>query len=271
MPSNQQLLVFFAAAALTLAAPGKAQPGYGLNDGNAQSPFPGQMQGVSGQPGQNNGSYGQVPGQYPQTNNFSQKAYPAHFTAPPGWGGAVGGAPGTGNYGGQPSVTGQGVYNGQPARPAQLPSISLADWFAHYDLIRHQAQMNPLERQRADSLMSRGLSILIPGDEKLATKALLSSLSERYQRASQQLKSLPMIPPTQQLHRGYYQYFSTAGQLFADYVRVQDNLFLTDATTGQPLAAGLLQRKQILESLEHAVKDLDQQTRQQYGIAPYPY
>src|SRR5205807_6758061 len=137
--------------------------------------------------------------------------------------------------------------------------------------IRHQAQMNPSERQRADALMSRGLSILIPGDEKASTKALLTSMVTRYQHACQQLKQLPQLNQTTNLHHGYYNYFAAAGALFSDYVRVQENLFVTDATTGQPVASGLLQRKQMLEALEHQCKALDAQVRQQCGVAAYPY
>ena len=160
-----------------------------------------------------------------------------------------------------------------PSMPMPAPSatLNIGQWFSSYDQIRHGAQMSPAERQHADSLMSRGLSILMPGEEKQSTKALLTSLVMRYHRACQQLNALPRLQQTQQLHQGYYNYFANAGQLFNDYVRVQDNLFLTDVQTGKPLAAGLLQRKQMLEALEHQVKNLDAQTRGQLGMPPYPY
>ena len=158
-----------------------------------------------------------------------------------------------------------------PAMVAPGGTLNVGQWFSSYDQIRHAAQMSPSERQHADSLMSRGLSILMPGEEKQSTKALLSSLVVRYQRACQQLNALPRLPQTQQLHQGYFNYFANASQLFNDYVRVQDNLFLTDVQTGKPLAAGLLQRKQMLESLEHQVKALDAQTRGQLGMPAYPY
>lgn len=264
MPSNR-LLSAIALSGLLLGlspAPAFCQPGYAYGDGSNQSRSAGQPQGAGGQYLPNNSAYPLPPGQYPGGSPAQPAAYPPGFTAAPSpapW-----------------SMPPAGSSQMPPANPAGtagqiLPSISIGEWFARYDQIRHQAQMSPAERQRADSLMSRGLSILIPGDEKQATRLLLGSLCQRYQRAGAELKNLPMTRQTQQLHRGYYQYFTVAGQLFADYVRVQDNLFLTDATTGQPLAAGLLQRKQMLEALEHSVKDLDLQVRQQYGIAPYPY
>lgn len=170
----------------------------------------------------------------------------------------------------------QSPGNSLAARPAakQAPAkgaMSVNQWFHAYDQIRHQAQMSPSERQRADALMSRGLSVLIPGDEKAATKALLYNMVVRYQKACQDLRALPQLAQTSTLHHAYYNYFATAGQLFSDYVRVQNNLFITDAATGQPLASSLLQRKQMLESFEHQCKQLDAQVRQQYGIAAYPW
>jgi hypothetical protein len=175
----------------------------------------------------------------------------------------------------------QGMATGMAPRPAggmapvamQAPgqNLTIGQWFTRYDQIRHDAQMSPAERQQADQLMSKGFSILVPGDTKLATKQLLSMLVGRYQRACVQLKELPMIGPTQQLQTHYFNYFNTAGGLFSDYLRVQDNLFLTDATSGQPLAAGLLQRKQSLEALEAQCKQIDAAARQQFGIPAYPF
>jgi hypothetical protein len=148
--------------------------------------------------------------------------------------------------------------------------MSVAQWFHNYDQIRHQAQMSPAERQRADTMLSRGVSILMPGDEKEATKRLLQSMVGRYDRACQQLKQLPQLSQTAYLHRAYYNYFNIARQLFADYVRVQDNLLTPDAA-GQPLATSLMQRKQNLQALEHECKQIDAQVRGQFGIAPYPW
>jgi hypothetical protein len=152
--------------------------------------------------------------------------------------------------------------------PAQ--NLTIGQWFTRYDQIRHDAQMSPMERQQADNLMSKGLSILVPGDTKVATKQLLSTLVGRYQRACFQLKELPVIAPTQQLHTSYWNYFNTAGGLFSDYLRVQDNLFMTDPS-GSPLAATLMQRKQSLEALEARCKQIDASARAQFGIPAYPF
>jgi hypothetical protein len=159
----------------------------------------------------------------------------------------------------------------QQGMQQQAPkTVSIGEWFNRYDMVRYRAQMNPAERKKADEMLSKGLSLIVPGEEKQSTQALLLSLVQRYQRAANELKTLPMIKPTQQLHQGYYQYFVTAGKLFSDYVAVQNNLFATDQS-GQLLSANLLQRKQGLETLERSCKQLDGQLRQQYNIAPYPY
>ena len=154
--------------------------------------------------------------------------------------------------------------------PAGTPP-HVKQWFASYDQIRHKAQMTPQERQKADNLLSKGLSILVPGDEKVSTMNLLQSLVTKYTTAVDQMKKLPLYPETDKLHRGYYQYFTDAKNLFSDYLKVQNNLFITDAATGKPLAGTLLTRKQNLEALELSDKQLDGELRQTYGIAPYPW
>src|SRR5688572_7320312 len=92
------------------------------------------------------------------------------------------GAQSEGQYQGyQPAYQGQapgmavgGPQYAPPTGPMQgsPPSqgLTIGQWFGQYDQIRRQAQMSPAERQQADSLMSRGLSILVPGENKIATK-----------------------------------------------------------------------------------------------------
>ncbi len=172
-----------------------------------------------------------------------------------------------------PGSTSSNQYMLQPnGRPAQAPvGMTIGQWFGSYDQIRRAAQMSPAERQRADSLMSRGIGILVPGEEKAATKQILGMMIGRYQRACMQLKQLPQIPPTQKLQASYFNYFNTAAGLFYDYVRVQDNILLPDATTGTPVVAGLLQRKQMLTMLEGECKQLDSATRAQFGVPVYQF
>ena len=171
-------------------------------------------------------------------------------------------------YGGYSQPAREPVATGksQQASPGRV-----SQWFNRYDQIRRQAQMNPAERQQADYLLSRGMAILVPGNEKVAARAILIKLVENYEQATLAMKQLPLIPETSELHRGYYQYFNNARLLFSDYLRVQDNLFVTDASTGKPVAAQLIQRKQMLEQLNQQVQNLDQQLRSRHGIPAYRY
>jgi hypothetical protein len=150
-------------------------------------------------------------------------------------------------------------------------AVEVQQWFDQYDAVRRQAQMTPEERRKADAMMSQGMNFMLGGPEKAASQQLLSKLVNRYQLACQQLIRLPRIPATEELHRGYYQYFFDAGHLFADYIKVQENLFAVDDSTGKPVAGQLMSRKQMLEALDERNKSLDSQLRQQYGISPYRY
>lgn len=168
-----------------------------------------------------------------------------------------------------------------PPGPMGAPQGNIArggpyimDWFQRYDQVRRQAQMSPAEKQRADGLMSKGMSglgAMLAGDEKAATQSLLTKLVNKYQAASEQMKQLPLYPETERLHRGYYQYFSDARRLFSDYLKVQSNLFAMDEETGKPVASLLMARKQNLEQLDMTNKALDDQLRQQFNIPPYRY
>ncbi len=146
----------------------------------------------------------------------------------------------------------------------------LRRWFGRYDQVRRDAQMTPQERKKADGLMSKGLSIFVPGEEKVSTQALLSKLVAKYNTACEQMKQLELYPETKQLHLGYYRYFNDARGLFSDYIKVQENPLVKDQN-GAVLAGGLLQRKQNLEFLDQNNKALDGQLRNQLGVAPYQY
>lgn len=154
---------------------------------------------------------------------------------------------------------------------AATPSAKIKEWFSQYDAIRRQAQMNPTERKKADALLSQGISIIIPGPEKLAAQQLLQKLVAANQQAANQLKQLSLYPETEKLHRGYYKYFTTASALFNDYLQLQDNLFAKDPKTGEPVADELTTRKQELADLDEANKRLDSELRSRFAIAPYRY
>lgn len=158
----------------------------------------------------------------------------------------------------------------QQMQRAATDSDTLKQWFGNYDTIRRDAQMNPKERARADYFLSKPLAMVMPGDEKVETKKLLTSLVTRYNVAAEQMAKLPVLPETEQLRRGYFQYFMTARNLFLDYVKVQDNIFATDPA-GNALAGTLMARKQQLEMLDNNNKMFDSQLRTRLGIAPFKY
>lgn len=173
---------------------------------------------------------------------------------------------------GYPQGYSQGYAPAAPQQTAQRAqqSITPKQWFTAYDQIRRQAQMTPSERQQADGLLAMGFSCLVPGDQKNQAQMLLTRLVNRYVQAQQQMKQLPVIAETQALHQGYYQYFATAGQLFSDYLKVQDDIFAQDGA-GTPIATKLMERKQGLETLNQSIQGLDGQLRAKHGVAAYHY
>lgn len=174
------------------------------------------------------------------------------------------------SYSLNPALQGTGGAAGRVSRVSAGKKTQIQGWFSRYDQIRFRAQMNPREKQQADVLLSRKLSMFMPGPEKVATREILTSLVQRYQQALAALKALPSLPETGRLQQAYLQYFDIAMNLFSDYLRVQDNLLAVDSS-GQPIAAQLLQRKLALESLEHSCKEIDAQARSAYAVNPYPY
>lgn len=237
------------------AQPNFGQPGYGSGDptqvGVRNDPPPDL---VRGQPPSGQGNYPMMQGQYPpQAIPPQNYGYPVQ----------------QGNYmPGQQTQIQQNPVQRKTTNPQEAAKIY--QWFLNYDEIRRRAQMNPIEKQQADGLLARGLGLFMPGNDKLAAKQLLSGLVMRYQKATQSLQSLPLLPETKQLQEAYYQYFDNAMRLFADYLRVQDNVFAVD-NTGQSIAKQLIQRKMMLENHEQMCKELDRQTRLLYGIGPYQY
>lgn len=151
------------------------------------------------------------------------------------------------------------------------PIAQLRDWFNKYDAVRRQAQMNPVERAKADAMLAKGLAIVMPGPDKLESQGLFQMLQSRNAEAAEQLKRLPLYPETEQLHRGYHKYFQDASSLFGDYLRVQNNLMTPDPATGKPLMGQLIARKKALEDVDIANKELDAQLRDRFKIPAYRY
>jgi hypothetical protein len=163
-----------------------------------------------------------------------------------------------------------------PGAGAQsVKANKVADWFKRYDQIRHEAQMSDAERDRSRSLMMEGLMANFSGStqssaEKEAGSALLRKMVDRYRKASSQMAALPKVSETKKLSDGYAQYFRNAGGLFADYLKMQSDLFAKDSS-GNTLLSGMAGRKAALESLDAANKELDGKLRAKYGIPPYAW
>ena len=164
-----------------------------------------------------------------------------------------------------------GQAQNSSASTRATPIAQIKDWFNRYDGVRREAQMNPEERAKADAMLAKGLAIVMPGPDKVESAALFQTLQSKNALAAEQLKKMELYPETEQLHRGYYKYFSDAASLFGDYLRVQNNLMTTDPTTGKPLMGQLLNRKKGLEETDAANKALDAELRSRFRIAPYRY
>lgn len=242
---------------------GYQPPGY-------QQGYPGQQQGYpagqqpypnqSGYPPQGYNNY--PPQQYPPQAPYNTQQMP--FGNQPMYRGQPG--PGFSS----PAGFTNDASAAAPVKATPQQQAKVFQWFQKYDDVRRRAQMNPVEKQQADSILGKGLSILMPGPEKLAAKDILARLVTRYDNATKALEALPSTNETKRLQQGYYQYFSNARALFSDYLRVQDNLMAKDAN-GQPIMAQLMQRKQGLEQLERACKDADAQSRAAFGVPAYQY
>jgi hypothetical protein len=156
----------------------------------------------------------------------------------------------------------------------QGKSQKIADWFQQYDLIRKNAQMSDTERFQSKRLLTEGAAASLFGqqslEDKQAAARLLSKMVDRYQRACTAMNSLSQVNETKKLHKGYADYFASAGGLFADYLKIQGNLLARDAS-GTPIFAQLTQRKAALEQLDLTNKELDAKLRSKYSIAPFPY
>lgn len=130
------------------------------------------------------------------------------------------------------------------------PSISVTEWFARYDQIRRDAEMTT-----GDKLQSLLLSAKKP---EIKNAALASRMLKKYTTALSGMKSLRSTLETRELQQGYIKYFSTACQLFSDYLAAQKEVPFTNQS--------LVPTKRKLEDLDKTNKKLDAALRNQYLI-----
>lgn len=154
------------------------------------------------------------------------------------------------------------------AGAALAANPKVTDWFCKYTEIRHRAQMSPQEKEKSGQLMMQG--VIGAEEDKAAADVLLKKMVDRYTKALAEMDALTTPPETKKLHVGYKQYFTDARSIFSDYLKVQRNLFATDAN-GNAIMGGLPQRKAALEALDASNKELDAQLRKKYGVPAYPY
>jgi hypothetical protein len=133
---------------------------------------------------------------------------------------------------------------------ASTDNPAISEWFDKYSQIRREAKMSASDKALAFRLRS------LKPDKTAASVA--SRMIEKYAKASTQMRDMQPPSETKALHDGYLQYFTTARQLFQDYVDAQN-------TVPFPQEA-LVQRKQALAELDRKNKALDSELRKQYGI-----
>lgn len=173
-----------------------------------------------------------------------------------------------------PASGAQPSNSSPPAAKAQK-GTKVAEWFSKYDLIRKRAQMSPAEKESSGRLLTQGIaaSVFKTADseqDQQAAKNLLKKMVDRYTKAQAEIDALQPISETKKLQQGYKKYFCDAQNLFADYLKIQGNLFATDAS-GNSILGQLQQRKGALEALDVVNKDLDAKLRDKYSIAAFPY
>lgn len=135
-------------------------------------------------------------------------------------------------------------------RRQRQENAAVIAWFKEYGQIRRNAEMTKRDRYQA--------LYLGENQRDKNNAALASRMIERYATAEAAMKQLPSIPETNALHEGYIQYFSSARQLFADFLEAQKEVpFTTKA---------LVPAKKRLAALDKTNKRIDAQLRKKYKI-----
>lgn len=132
-------------------------------------------------------------------------------------------------------------------------------WFAAFDQIREQAKMSPMEKASAIRIWATSFATTSESDKEDA-RQLLTSMVQRYTRASEQIQELPQIPETRQLQAGYAGFFAHAKSEFEGYVVALDRQSTKAALS--KMADG----RQQLASVDVRNKNLDRRLREQFGI-----
>lgn len=150
------------------------------------------------------------------------------------------------------------LIGGTPATGAPSGTknkAAVTEWFKKYDQIRRDAEETSQERYQTLFLGEN------KPDEKNA--ALAKDMVGKYTRAAAAMKQLPQVPETRELHKGYLSYFTSARQLFAEFLKAQKIVPYT--------IKHLVPSKNNLSNLDKANKKLDADLREIFGIPKHKH
>jgi len=139
--------------------------------------------------------------------------------------------------------------------PQMQTSVAVTEWFRKYDQIRREAEETPKEKCQS----------LFLGESKPDKKnaALAKDMVNKYAKAANAMKTLPQVSQTKELHKGYLAYFTSARQLFADFLKAQKVVPYT--------IKHLVPAKNKLSTLDKANKKLDADLRKIFGIPKHKH
>lgn len=127
---------------------------------------------------------------------------------------------------------------------------AVTEWFRKYDQIRRDAEETTKDKYQS--------LFLGEGKPDRNNAALAVRMFNKYNIALAAIKQLQPTPETRELQKGYTEYFKSARQLFADFLKAQKVVPFNNKP--------LLPAKNRLVALDKTNKKLDEQLRKQYGI-----
>ncbi|MBX9687720.1 MAG: hypothetical protein K2X27_13525 [Candidatus Obscuribacterales bacterium] len=147
---------------------------------------------------------------------------------------------------------------------------SVKSWFAKYDQIRQEAEMEASESKQAKELLNKGIFVLLPGFGRFSAQKLLKAQITRYERAAKEIGSLNAPPETKELQSKYQKFFQESHDLFVESSHIINNPLNPLARFRHlNLEKSLKKRKEELSMLELECKDIDHKLRLQYQITAY--
>lgn len=154
------------------------------------------------------------------------------------------------------------AYADVPTASAEAPvsNPAVTEWFAKYDQIRSDAEMETGEKLKYGTAMRRALK----SGSKISPGAMefLKRMAAKYATASTALGALTPPPETRDLQEGYIQYFRDMEKCFTDCTQQDLNAGKTDARSAN---------KERIEALNNTNKKLDETLRKKFGIPKHKH